>query len=43
MSAVRLGDFQGALGDRNNAVSSLSKSSHLHKMSTEGFAEVSEK
>ena len=43
MNALRLGDFQCALRDRNNAVSSLLKSPRLHPMSTEGLVEVSER
>ena len=43
MHAVRLGDFQGTLQDRNNAVGSLSNSIFLHHISTEGLVEVSER
>lgn len=43
MSPVRVGDFQGALRDRNDAVGSLWKSSHLHRISTEGLTELSER
>ena len=43
MNPVRLGDFQGALRDRNNAVSSLLKSFHRYRVSMEGLAEVSER
>ena len=43
LNPIRLGDFEGALQDRNTAVSSLLKSSHLHHVSTEGLAEASER
>jgi hypothetical protein len=43
MSPIRLGDFSGALRDRNNAVSSLSKTSNLHRVPTEGLVEISER
>lgn len=43
LNPIRLGDFKGVLQDRNNAVGSLLKSSHLHDVSTEGLVEVSER
>jgi hypothetical protein len=43
MNPIRLGDFPGALQDRNNAVSSLSKTSDLHRVPTEGLVEISER
>lgn len=43
MSPVRLGDFPGALRDRNNAVSSLSRASHPHYAPAEDLVEISER
>ena len=43
MSPIRLGDFLGALRDRNNAVSSLSRASHLHHVPVEGLVGGSER
>ena len=43
MSPVRLGDFPGVLRDRNNAVASLSRSSHFHHVPVEGLVEGSER
>lgn len=43
MSPVRIGDFPGALRDRNNAASSLFKTSHLHHVPADGLVEVSER
>ena len=43
MDPVRVGNFQDVLRDRNYAVDSILKSSHLHNVSTEGLVEVSER
>lgn len=43
LNPVRLGDFKGALQDRNDAVNSLLGSSHLHRASTEDFVMISER
>lgn len=43
MNPVRLGDFTSALQDRNNAINSLSRTSHLHHLPVEGLVECSER
>lgn len=43
MNPVRLGDFLGALRDRNDAINSLYKASHLHHVPVEGLVEGSER
>jgi len=43
ISPIRLGNFPSALRDRNNAVGSLSRASHLHRMPTQDLTEVSER
>lgn len=43
MSPIRLGDFVGALLDRNNAVGSLSRAFNLHRVPAGDLVEVTER
>ena len=43
MNPIRLDNFSNMLRDRNNAISSLSKTSNLHRVPTEGLVQVSER